>query len=399
MNQLLRLLNLRRNEVSRVALAASVFFLVAVDDGIVKSVSAGVFNIREGVERLPEMYTWIAWLFALTMALLSYLTTKVTRQRLLFGLLGALCAVLALNTAALVAVERGAGAALADRGFYPFLFVSSELVRNMAGFQVWIIAGGICYTSRAKVLFPLLAASTTLGDIAGGFLVQILSSFLESFQIYGMAALIMGVVILLMRPLVRRYFITPTGGDDEPAATLAENARYFARSAYLKLLFILSIALFGLYTAIHYAFNVVARQHFSSEGEITAFFGLFFGTAGVATLITTTVLLRLLLRWLGVGNIYMWVCVVHTAIAPGPDGRFPGRAAAGGRGGHLRVQSGQLRAAGQRHCTHVSGADQTGAAAQHRRHPHDPGGRLHAARRSPGGRADLTARPRAVDAG
>jgi len=315
MSQLLRLLNLRRNEISRVALAACVFFLVAIDDGIVKSVSAGVFNIREGVERLPEMYTWIAWLFSATMALLSYLTTKVARQRLLFGLLGTLCAVLVLNTAALVAVERGAGHVLATGGFYPFLFVSSELVRSMAGFQIWIVAGGICYTSRAKVLFPLLVASTTLGDIAGGFLVQGLGSFLPSYQIYGLAALIMGVVIALLRPLVRRHFVAPAGDEEAGAASLSENVRSFARSTYLRLLFLLSIALFGIYTAIHYVFNVVARQHFAAEGDITSFFGLFYGTAGVATLLTTTVLLRHILRLVGAGNIYMWVCAVHAVIA------------------------------------------------------------------------------------
>ena len=296
------------------ALAASVFFLVAVDDGIVKSVSAGVFNIRAGVDRLPEMYTWIAWVFALSMALLSYLTTKVVRQRLLFALLGVLAAVLVTNTIVLAMVERGVPGYLSDSGFYPFLFVSSELVRSMANFQVWIVAGGICYTSRAKVLFPLLAATTTLGDIAGGFLVRVLGGLLLSFELYGLAALIMIVVMLLLRPLVRRYFVAAVSSVEEDVASLAENIRYFARSEYLKLLFLLSIALFALYTAIHYGFNVVAREHYASEGDITSFFGLFYGSAGIATLVGTTILLRYILRVLGVGNIYLWVCVVHAAI-------------------------------------------------------------------------------------
>ena len=34
MNRFFRLLNLRRNEVSRLSLAAVIFFLVAVNDGI-----------------------------------------------------------------------------------------------------------------------------------------------------------------------------------------------------------------------------------------------------------------------------------------------------------------------------------------------------------------------------
>jgi HEAT repeat protein len=294
------------------ALAASVFFLVAVDDSIVKSVSAGVFNIRAGVERLPEMYTWIACIFALSMALLAYLTPKVARQRLLFAILAVLTAVLLVNTVVLAMVERGAPGYLSDSGFYPFLFVSSELVRSMANFQIWIVAGGICYTSRAKVLFPLLAATTTLGDIVGGFLVRVLGGLLLSFQLYALAALIMIAVMLLMRPLVRRYFVT---AREEDAVSLAENIRYFARSKYLKLLFLLSITLFALYTAIHYGFNVVARQHYASEGDITSFFGLFYGSAGIATLVGTSILLRYILRVLGVGNIYLWVCVVHAAIA------------------------------------------------------------------------------------
>ena len=59
---------------------------------------------------------------------------------------------------------------------------------------------------------------------------------------------------------------------------------------------------------------MVARQHYASEGDITSFFGLFYGSAGIATLVGTTILLRYILRVLGVGNIYLWVCVVHAAI-------------------------------------------------------------------------------------
>ncbi len=166
------------------------------------------------------------------------------------------------------------------------------------------------------MLFPLLAASTTLGDIAGGFLVKLLGLILASYQTYGLSVINMIVVIALMRPLVRRYFVAPTGaGGEEEAASLPENLRYFGRSTYLKLLFVLSIAIFALYTAIHYAFNVIARQHYASEGDITAFFGLFFGFAGVATLVVTTMALRHILRLLGAGNVYAWVCVVHLAIA------------------------------------------------------------------------------------
>ena len=315
MTRLLRLLNLRRSEVSRLCLAAFVFFLVAVDDGVVKSVSSGVFNIRVGPERLPEMYSWIAILFAATMVLLSWLTTKVPRQRLVFSLFMALAMFLGFNTLMLWWVESSSGEAPFE-GFYSFLFVSSELVRNIAGFQVWIVAGGICYASRAKVLFPLLAASTTLGDIGGGFLVRLLGGILDSWQVYGVAVVNTLLAIGLLRPLMRRYFVTPAGGgDDAVSVTLSENLRYLVGSSYLRLLFILSLLLFALYTAIHYGFSVVARAHYPDEGDITSFFGLFFGLAGVATLVTTTLLLRHLLRWLGVGNVYLWVCVVHVAIA------------------------------------------------------------------------------------
>ena len=314
MDRFLRLLNLRRSEAPRLALAALIFLLVAVNDAIVKSVSAGVFNIRAGVERLPEMYTWIALVFSATMVLLSWLTNRFPRQRLLFGLLAFLGVVLLVNTVALWAQHQGM-ADLAGTGFYPFLFVSSEIARNLAGFQVWIAAGGICYSSRAKVLFPLLAASTTLGDIAGGFLVRALGAVLHSHEVYGLSVVNTVVVIALMRPLIRRYYVTSSDGGTDGGASLAENLRYFGRSSYLRLLFVLSLSLYGLYTAIHYGFNVVARQYYPGEGDITAFFGLFFGMAGVATLFATTLLLRHILRWLGVGSIYLWVCLAHAGMA------------------------------------------------------------------------------------
>jgi HEAT repeat protein/ATP/ADP translocase len=315
MKHFLQMLNLRRNELSRIGLAATIFLLVAVNDGLVKSVSSGVYNIRVGPDHLPEMYGWIAILFSATMVLLSWLTTRISRQRLVLALFVALLVLLVSNTLMLWSVEISAGRA-PFVGFYSFLFVSSELVRNIAGFQIWAVAAGICYLSRARVLFPLLAASTTLGDIGGGFFVRLLGGWLDSWQFYGLAAMNTIIIIGLLRPLMRRYFVAPAReAEAESNASLTENLRYFAGSSYLRLLFILSLLLFAVYTAIHYGFNVVARMHYPDEGQITSFFGLFFGLAGTATLVTTTLLLRHVMRWLGVGNVYLWVCVIHVAIA------------------------------------------------------------------------------------
>lgn len=312
MNAILRLLSLRRNEMPRLLNAALVFFLVAVNDGIVKSVAAGVFNIRVGVEYLPNMYAWIALFFAVNMAGLSWLSAKVARQQLLFGLMGVVALLLLVNTAALwLEHSRGVEPFV---GFFPFLFVSSELGRFLCAFQVWIVAGGICYTSRAKVLFPLLVASAYLGEVTGGFATGFLGSLLVSYQLYGLTVLNMIVVIAALRPLVRRYFVSQAADEGE-GASLPENLRFFFRSSYLRLLFVLSVAVFAVYTAIHYAFNVVARERYPTEGEITGFLGMFYGTAGFATLLVTALGLRVILRWFGTGSVYLWVSVSYAALA------------------------------------------------------------------------------------
>ncbi|MDP6702416.1 MAG: hypothetical protein QGH25_22365, partial [Candidatus Latescibacteria bacterium] len=318
MSYLLKLLHLRRNEVPRLGLASALFFLVQVDDGIVKSVAAAVFNIRAGVENLPLMYTWIAVVFSLSMVLLSWLTAKVARQRLLFAMMGGVALVYAVNAGALLLDSSGQLALGTD--YYSFLFISSELGRTLMNFQIWIVAGGICYVSRAKVFFPLLASSAVLGDISGGFLVRILGSLLHSYQLYGLATLNMVLVLILLRQLMRRYFVAAQGGEiAAEAAGLGENIHYFARSYYLLLLFGLSLAIFAVYTAVHYGFNVVAYDYYGagpdSEAKITEFFGLFFGLTGLATLFVTTFLLQRLLRWVGTGNIYLWVGVVYALVA------------------------------------------------------------------------------------
>ena len=107
MSYLLKLLDLRRNEVPRLGLASALFFLVQVDDGIVKSVASAVFNIRAGVENLPLMYTWIAVVFSLSMVLLSWLTAKVARQHLLFAMMGGVALVFAVNAGALFLESSG----------------------------------------------------------------------------------------------------------------------------------------------------------------------------------------------------------------------------------------------------------------------------------------------------
>lgn len=325
MTYLLKLLDLRRNEVPRLGLAAALFFLVQIDDGIVKSVASAVFNIRAGVENLPLMYTWIAVLFSLSMILLSWLTAKVARQRLLLGMMVGVALVFAVNAGMLFLEHAGYVVLAAD--YYSFLFVSSEIARTLMNFQIWIVAGGICYVSRAKVFFPLLASSAVLGDISGGFAVRFLGSLLESYQLYVLATLNMAVVIGLLRQLMRRYFVGQQG-DESEAISLGENLRYFTRSYYLLLLFGLSLVIFAIYTTVHYGFNVVAYDYFhaadDSETKITEFFGLFFGLTGVATLFVTTFLLQRILRWIGTGNVYLWVGVVYVLIAVMLLGVFTG---------------------------------------------------------------------------
>ncbi|MBI2501850.1 MAG: HEAT repeat domain-containing protein [Candidatus Latescibacteria bacterium] len=325
MNHLLKLLNLRRHEVPRLLHAAAVFLLANVADGIVKSVAAAVFNSRAGVDQLPLMYTAIALFFSLNMVLLSVLSARVSRQRLLFGLMAGLAAVLVFNVWMLWR-EFQQGQSPLGEAFYPWLFISSELVRSLAGFQVWVMAGGICYTSRAKVFFPLFAASATIGDISGGFLVRLLGPLLQSWQLYALAALDLGVIVALMGPLVRRYFVFSRQGEEGgEGATLGENLRYFGRSRYLKALFVLSIAILALYTAIHYAFNVAAAAHYPTEAQTTGFFGLFYGATGIGTLVVTTFLLRLVLRWVGAGNVYTWVCGGYLLVALALSATFGGR--------------------------------------------------------------------------
>ena len=317
MTYLLKLLHLRRNEVPRLGLAAALFFLVQIDDGIIKSVASAVFNIRAGVDKLPLMYIWIAVLFSVSMVLLSWLTAKVARQRLLLGMMGGVALVFAVNAGMLFLESLGYLVLGVD--YYSFLFVSSELARTLMNFQIWIVAGGICYVSRAKVFFPLLASSAVLGDISGGFTVRFLGSILDSYQFYGLATLNMALVLVLLRRLMRRYFVVQQDGDGDEVAELGENLRYFARSYYLLLLFGLSLAIFAVYTTVHYGFNVEVYKYYQSsadsEAQVTEFFGLFFGLTGVATLFVTTFLLQRILRWVGTGNIYLWVGVVYVLIA------------------------------------------------------------------------------------
>ncbi len=313
MDRILGILALRQNELPRLLHAGAIFFMVAVTDGIVKSVAAAVFNIRVGVEQLPLMYSWIAILFSLSMAVLFWLSSAIKRRRLLFVLMWAVYLLLLCNTGILWFGHHWDNASI-HSAFYSFLFISTELARSLAGFQIWIVAGGICYTSRAKVLFPLLAASTIIGESSGGFAVRFLSPLMASYQLYALGLIILALAIFALRPLVRRYFVSIEGGEQRDFSSLKENLIYFFHSNYLRLLFLLSIVVFALYTAIHYGFNVVVRENCSTEAEIASFFGLFYGTTGIGTLLVTTFLLRLFLRWLGAGQIYLWVCMFYALI-------------------------------------------------------------------------------------
>ena len=316
MKTLIKYLDLRPHEVQRVFLTALVFFLVQVDDGIIKSVSQAVFNVRIGVEKLPTMYTWISILFSISMVMLSWITGIIARERLLYFLIAGIGVTLATNTMFLIS-EKVGFLSLPD-SFYSFLFVSSELVRTILNFQIWIVAGGICFVSRAKVFFPILAACAVLGDIAGGTFVRLSSSALEAFELYAVATANIVVIFFLLRLCMRRFFVV-TEETINAKSSLSENIRYILGSNYLLLLFGISLAIFAVYTTVHYGFNVVSVSYFQSaadsEEKITNFLGLFFASTGIATLIGTFFVLPPLFKWLGTRKIYFCVGVTYLFIA------------------------------------------------------------------------------------
>lgn len=313
---LLRLFNLRPDEVAPVLLAAAMFFCILCGYFFVRPVR-DAFGVERGMSTLYSLFVATMVVSLALNPVFSWLVGRFDRRVFLPVAYGSIVLML-LGLAAWRASEGDEAAGIwSGRVFFVWLSVINLFMTGL----FWSLMADCFGPEDSRRVFPTIAVGGTLGALLGSAAALAVSSG-SAFKLFGKERFdldlrltapqmmlvaasfvaLAGAASMAMSRIRPRAAAAPAGNGRRSAMHEAlDGVRLAVRSRYL--LFIASyIALLAvLATLLYFTQNALVLAAEDSEaGRVNAFAGIDFWTQ-FATLLVQLLVTARLMRWLGVG--------------------------------------------------------------------------------------------------
>ena len=182
-------------------------------------------------------------------------------------------------------------------------YVGVAIFGVLATSQFWILANLTFDAREAKRFFGFIGAGAIAGGVAGGYVTSITSEFISSTNLLFFAALLLSICVPLNRIIWRKTIqnLTPfqqekrwSGFSDHPFWSIKKSKHL----TYLALLVAMGVVVSKL---IEFQFSSVAVATIQDPDELTGFFGFWFSTFNVVSLLLQLFVTRKIVGTYGVG--------------------------------------------------------------------------------------------------
>lgn len=305
------LFNLRFEDRRKIWILGSVFLLAGISEMMNYTSFMAIFNSRVGTQYLPFMYLTEAFLLPLEAWLLSYFSQRLSKPRFMKSLYIFFFVVIVMNGIALHIFQLSGVDWI---GFYVFLFLSSNFIVRQQTLLMWSTAFDLCPTQQAKRLMPIFVLCAIVGGIIAGVLSNRLALVLRPESLY----LISGLFLLLGLPnflsALKQYLLPLTFKvheevEQDNRASASSYLKETLRSPFLLTVIGIMTLMPAIYFLVEYQYFTSAQAVFTTEAELTSFYGLM-----VIILFSAAFLLQLfatkLINWLGASNTIIAITVV-----------------------------------------------------------------------------------------
>lgn len=290
--------DIREGEYRRAILMQLNIFLIISTLLIVKPAVNGLFLAKLGAENLPNAFVLVAIFAGLVSLLYSRLLSRIplnviiTRTLLwsvfsliVFGVL------LQLNFL---------------EGWVLYLFyIWVAIFAVLSASQFWVLANIVFNAREAKRLFGFIGAGAIAGGIFGGYLTSIIVDLIGSINLPFIAAFLLSICIPITKVIWEKE-VLPTqtkfqrkkrikGFDANPIVLIRKSKHL----TYLALIIGISVIIAKL---VDYQFSAIASAKIPNSDDLTAFFGFWFSTFNVISLIIQLFITRRVVGVFGVGT-------------------------------------------------------------------------------------------------
>jgi len=191
--------------------------------------------------------------------------------------------------------------------YIPYVWVA--IFGLLTASQFWILANLVYNVREAKRVFGFIGAGAIAGGIFGGYLTSLLTNFINTEDLLFIAALLLISCVVITRfiwkteviklnPFQVSFRSNPKG--DSPLKLIKESKLL----SLIALVIGISVLVAKLvdYQYSDYAFRLINNQE-----ELTSFFGFWFSTLSVISLVIQLFLTKRIVGTFGVGKSLLWL--------------------------------------------------------------------------------------------
>lgn len=194
-----------------------------------------------------------------------------------------------------------AGHFLIATEFKPVYIVLYNFVEILGAFlmiQFWTFAGDLFPSRDAKRLFPVIGGGGVIAGMVSGVAVGSLAKAVGTENLLLLQALLLGGCFFIVRRIGRMHRLqlqeaiaSRTTRTEKKKFGVKGEIQDVFKSKHLRIIAGMTVATFLTVPLVDYAFKVLAKAHYTSDGivhtdELTAFMGVFYTLTGVIAAVT-----------------------------------------------------------------------------------------------------------------
>ncbi|QXP59169.1 Npt1/Npt2 family nucleotide transporter [Olleya sp. HaHaR_3_96] len=191
--------------------------------------------------------------------------------------------------------------------YIPYIWIA--IFGLLTASQFWILANLVYNIREAKRVFGFIGAGAIGGGIFGGYLTSVLTTFIDSVNLLFIAALLLSVCVFITRYIWK----TEIAKLNTFQLTLKSNAKGESPLKLIKQSKLLSLIalVIGLSVLVaklvDYQYSDYASRLIDNQDELTSFFGFWFSTLSVISLLVQLFLTKRIVGTFGVGKALLWL--------------------------------------------------------------------------------------------
>ncbi len=299
---ILKVFDLKEEELHKTLLLQLNIFIIITTLLIVKPTINSLFLSELSSDALPLGYVLTAMMAVIgsyfyDKALESYPLNIIIDRTLIGSVISLIIFALALN------FNLGSGYLL----YIPYIWVA--IFGLLTASQFWILANLVYNVREAKRVFGFIGAGAIAGGIFGGYLTSLLTNFLDTEDLLFVAGVLLTICIPITRYIWKNEvvklntFQVALRSDPKSDSPL----KLIKQSKLLKLIAIVIGISVLIAKLVDYQYSDYASRLIGNQEELTAFFGFWFSTLSVISLLIQLFLTQRIVGTFGVGKSLLWL--------------------------------------------------------------------------------------------